>query len=303
MTFSIQKSKIEIGKNTTEGVSTKIDQGRTMLHQILNLNYLLIKTDKETKSIHINQAETNDFLSLNILRELQALFEWIEDHIEINSIWLTLPRIELKKNDLHNAKLVDLEEYTVLVCELIEKMYALPQTIIVDMGENCDNFAFDLAMAADTRVAHQNINCSLNHQSLGLIPFLTPQLVVSFPILKNWHQAPIKKLSVHNLHQQGILYSDYSSDNEKEHIKKDITFGINALPPVSRIQGKHSHYLSIKKRLKELIDLQRKTVNATLYSHDWGRDKSEQLKARSMREILKQTQEIVLSKKEKIALS
>lgn len=214
---------------------------------IFNYNTISVELQPSTKSLTVtlNRPEHENAINIEMLFELEGLFGWLSNHLEVNSV-------VLKGTDNYFSCGFDQHELSIMTTEKMKKymtrfqklvfgMHYLPQTIICDLGSGASGMAIELSLGADIRIANED--CSLDFSCLrkgwiscaGGVSLLSN--MVGSSMARQWllSGAMIKG---EKLEYTGFLLSLYPTNDDAaiDHLLSEI----KQQAPVARIQTKRA---------------------------------------------------------------
>ncbi|OFZ27453.1 MAG: hypothetical protein A2381_02845 [Bdellovibrionales bacterium RIFOXYB1_FULL_37_110] len=269
--------------------------------KLFNFNTLNIDLNKETKSLTVtlNRKESWNAINFEMIFELEQIFSWACERIEINSILLTsdldIFSSGFEYKEFLNTPEHKIQKYLQKFQKIIYSMFMLPQTIIIDLKKGASGAACELAIGADIRFAHQQSTIHFNHLEMGLIPscggigFLSS--IIPKSTAKNWILSG-SSISMHELLQSGFIFKSYSDD------EKLIAAQLNHIcqqSQVARMQAKRSMLEPVLSELNHTLEFEKNFAFGTMYAPDWKKsleakingDKPDFISARDFKEVLK----------------
>ena len=247
--------------------------------EIFNFNTLKTHICSKTKTLFLQlvqpEPSKKNLINRELLIELESLFSWLSQHIEIHSVVIT-------GQDKYFSKGFDLDEFITLpekqFQELLEKyqklvyvMFFLPQTIIANLQSGGAGAGLELAMGADIRLAYEENHFSFDHLKQALVPsgggigFSTELIPNSF--IRSWLLSP-HSIDNQALKGSGFIHTFLNRDEEKK-VLTDILTNISNQAPVARIQTKRSLLEAILPGLDRAIKFEKKFALAGLAMNDW----------------------------------
>ena len=252
-----------------------------MKTEIFNFNTLKVHICSKTKALFLQlvqpEPSKKNLINEKLLIELESLFSWLSQHIEVHSVVIT-------GQDNYFSKGFDLDEFVDLpekrFQELLEKyqklvyvMFFLPQTIIANLQSGGAGVGLELAMGADIRLAYEENYFSFDHLKQALVPsgggigFSSELIPSSF--IRSWLLSP-HSIDNQALKGSGFIHTFLNKD-EEEKILSDILINISNQAPVARIQTKRSLLEAILPGLDRAINFEKKFALAGLAMNDWKR--------------------------------
>lgn len=208
------------------------------------------------------------------INELEIFFNWVCNHLEVNSILITSNSSILSSGfDLKEFKALSQKEFETTLSKfqlLIYSMFFLPQTIVMDLKEETQEAGAEFSVGADIRIAKNGVKINFNHLSKGLVPtcggigFL--ESIVPQTFARKWI------LSANNIPQTDLLNSglihEFYDDNNLN-LAHDYLKKISELPPVPRIQAKRSLLESLLPKIDRTREFESKFAIAGMNLGDW----------------------------------
>ena len=105
-----------------------------------------------------------------VTQECEQLLGWLSGHLEINTLYWRNGQVldlALAPEEQQNLTAAELDTLYKRWYRLILALYALPQTMLFDLGHGVRDLAAELACAADFRLAHQTCHISFGHLTKG----------------------------------------------------------------------------------------------------------------------------------------
>jgi len=247
------------------------------MHQFFDYKHIQIDFNFDTKSI--KAAILPEFLTNDLLSELENFFNWLASKKEVHSVLLSSHNDFFSKGinpkELKAMEPEDLQLYSSKVYKLSLAMLYLPQCFIIDAKKGASNFAIELMAGADLRVAASNAKFHLNHLGLGLLPASGGMSILASDLPSAFFKALSSGFNkdVKSLISIGWLASSYT---QKDHSKsiQSVLKEIYSQSPVERVQLKS--FLN-QDRIVQIKDLRQKEVRyfkACLITQDWQDSKS-----------------------------
>ncbi len=252
-------------------------------------NYLTLSTrlEKTTRTLFVtlNRPDWQNALRLEMLFELESLFAWCVNKVEINSIFINscAPFFSngIDPHSFRDLSATSLERINTKLQKIIYSMMQLPQTIIMDLGEGCGTLASEFSLGADIRMCSQDARISFNHSHFGLIPaaggMSMLSVLVSPSYARNWVLSgmPIQKMA---LLKSGFVTHLYDTESRSLKIQ-ELLEHISFLAPVQRIQSKLGLFECLRSQFEAGMTMDKKIARASMVSEDWRMIKPEEKKA------------------------
>ncbi len=278
-----------------------------MKTEIFNFNTLKVHVTSKTKTLFLQliqpEESKKNLINEEMLDELESLFSWLSQHIEVNSVVIT-------GQDKYFSKGFDLDEFIKLpekhFQKLLEKyqklvyvMFFLPQTIIVNLQGGGIGPGLELAMGADIRLAYQENYFSFDHLKQALIPsgggIGFSKEIIPNSFIRNWLLSP-HSIDNQALKGSGFIHNFLNKD-EEEGVLSEMLTNISNQAPVVRIQTKRSLLEAILPGLDRAIIFEKKFALAGLAMNDWKKKINNSKKSPSQ-EFVKARDLSLLLKKE-----
>lgn len=244
---------------------------------LYTLKGLSLKLLKETKSLKITISGLNcdGKMDWKVIRGLRQIFNWTHQHLEVETVVIENRFHEFNGHNLDNfldQEASDVLNYFKEYQELIHQMIKSPQLIVLDQGIFCTTSIFDFALAADVRVAHENIKYENDLRENCLIPTNALSTLGAHmfgkAMIKSMYFNPIN----HNMNQKikdASVDHFYSSDEEKDQKLKTILMDNLRYSAVSRIQTKSLFQQEIENQLNYSFQKNLEYLNASLISGEF----------------------------------
>ncbi len=246
-----------------------------------NYKTIDIELNKETASLGVILKSN---ISTELVFELESLFAWTSNKLEIASIYIKsnqdefLPYFDSK--ELHSYDSDKMNNFVTSFRKLIMGMLYLPQTVICDIGSKCSALGSELILGADIRVSSKNANVSWNHLQLGLAPvcggigFL--EALIGSNKAKHWILLN-KTISGNNLFSEGLIHEVCEEQAELD----ELLLTIKEQSPVSRIQTKRAFLETISEKINYALEIETKIASASLMTNDFKKEKNKFISARN----------------------
>ena len=146
---------------------------------LFNYNTLEAGLNMDTRSmtVRLNRPAQEHAINREMLFELEGLFAWAAEHLEVKSIHLssTLSSENLfcsgwDKEELRKLDKDKMAEQFQKLQKLIYSFFFLPQTIIIDLKNGARGIGSELSIGADLRVMNENGELHFDHLNRGLVP-------------------------------------------------------------------------------------------------------------------------------------
>lgn len=258
------------------------------MNQLFNYSTINVSLHKATRTLKIQFKQNAKHINLEALFELESIFAWASNRVEINSIFLCSETgffsEGINKELLANMSANKIKKISEKLQVIVHAMYHLPQTIVIDMGDGSFDIASELALGADVRVCSKGACIAFNHSRVGLVPssggigFLT--VIVGQAMARNWVLTG-KEIGTNQLLMSGFISEQYDSTNREDCIE-DILESINSCAPVQRIQTKLGLLESARLEFERAKKYERSISDAAMTSEDWKENNGNHMKAKSM---------------------
>ena len=210
---------------------------------------------------------------MEMLEDLESLFSWLIQHIEIQSVLLIGSGNKLgnglSPEDLIKMEFSQLQKLTQKLHRLIYSMFFLPQTIVTHLKDGAKGLHAELSLGADIRICHKDATVHFNQLSEGMIPasggigFLSA--LISPAQAKSWHLIK-DHIPTNELHQSGFIHR---FEKFEESIYIPLLEKISKQSPVARIQCKRSLLETIIGQLDRSIERDSQFAFAGMSTNDW----------------------------------
>lgn len=139
---------------------------------LFSYNNLEIKISSQTKTLFVYFK--NAHLDLETLFELESLTQWLQTHIEVQSLVLTTEQevfpLAPDTETLGRWSNENLRKFQQKLARLIWSLHKIPQTVIADMKRGTNSFGIELALAADLIFIGQDGEWDFDYLRRGVVP-------------------------------------------------------------------------------------------------------------------------------------
>ncbi len=262
---------------------------------LFNYNTLKVSLKKEPRSlvVELNRPQNQNAINSEMIFELESLFSWCANRIEIHSILLSSTS-EIFSCGLDKEEAKNLPEEKFIknmnkLQKLIYSMFFLPQTIIADLKDGASGLGAELALGADLRLARPGAKIAFNHLTKGFAPacggigFLGALVPKSFA--KNWLLSG-RPIATEALTTSGLILELYTSADTIT----DVLSSIASQSPVARIQTKRAFLETMMAELDHALKFESQLSTASLTTGDWKKamnDEKNFMSAMEMAQVLK----------------
>lgn len=224
----------------------------------------------ETKGLEISFRE--EFISTEMLFELESILAWCTTHTEVKSILFTsfgdnflqgFNYEEFKNYDAEKIQKLNSKLHTI-----IQSLTYLPQTIVVDMKNSSKNEGLTISLAADIRFAKPEAKFKFDELTHGLMNASGLFSVVSDKINKTVLRALTLSGIEFGISEINDLGGYTFTNGELESVLKNI----NQQASVARVQTKCAH-IGLVDETKKAQEFMQKLLNATLEANDYKKEK------------------------------
>jgi enoyl-CoA hydratase/carnithine racemase len=264
---------------------------------IFNYQTFNCHLDKSTRSLWVELAANQNYINLEFLFEFESILAWLSSHIEIHSVIIKSTNAGfsegLNLEQIGNMTENNLNKLIKKTRKLSYAMLHLPQTIIVDLGQQANNLALELAIGADIRIAHDDIKAHFNHCHHGLMPasgaLSMLQKMIPHSFARNWLTSA-EPITINSLINSGFVYASYNQSN-REGVIQNLLKNINQQSPTQRIQTKCGLLESLRSDIEVLMNFEDSLFKASTVNHDWKEikklDEAKPMPAKSMATVVK----------------
>jgi len=244
---------------------------------LFNYNTLEAHLNLEGHSltIRLNRPAREHALNCEMLLELEDLFTWAANHMEVKSILLssTFSGKNLfcsgwDQEELKTLNKDKLAEQFEKLQKLIYSFFFLPQTLIVDLKHGSRGVGSELCLGADMRVMHEKGDLHFDHLNRGLVPscggigFLSE--IVGQTNARNWVLSG-EPVDSDQLQKTGLLYKTYDAKTPVFALLKTLS----KQSPTARIQAKRSFLETIMSKFEKAIEAEKLCSLPGLQITDW----------------------------------
>ncbi len=253
------------------------------MSSLFNYSTLQVSLEKETKTLKIllNRPENRHAINTEMIFELESVFAWATNKIEIDSIYISSTKCIDHTVDLFSCGIdhtqfhrFNQEKFQKLLSRIRKIIFAcfhLPQTIIIDYKDGAEGIAAELGIGADIRLASDQTKLNFNHLNLGHTPLCGGiaylSKIVPSATAKSWLLSA-SDISISSLQGSGYISELHSQENRSQKITS-LLKNINAQAPVQRIQCKNALNMPILQELRDNALIEDKTANSSLATADW----------------------------------
>lgn len=260
--------------------------------KIFNYTTIDVELIKSTRTLQITLNKNSEYISVEVLFELESILAWTASKVEIHSILICSSQNEFSKGinleSLPNLKERQLQKITTKLQKITQALYHLPQTVIIDLGMGAKNIAAELAIGADIRIAHINSNIKFDHIYHGLVPCSGGMgmlnATVGSTFTKNWILLG-DEIPTQHLINSGFLLQTY--DGNHKQVVSNILNRINQQSPVQRVQTKMGLFQGIKDSIEKATIFEQQIGKAARICQDWKEKRVDQMPAKSMSKAVK----------------
>jgi len=247
------------------------------MFQLFNYTTLSTKLEKSTRSLHItlNRPDRNNALHQEMLFELESLLAWCTARVEINSIYIDSctsyfsPGLEAEA--LPGMSAQQLEKLSARLHKIIFALMQMPQTVIVDLGDGAANWAMELALGADIRIASVNAELKFDHTRFGLVPAAGGMSFLSHLVPAGFARAWLatgSNISMEQREASGLIHRSYDS-TERSHLVHHLLKSVAEQAPVQRIQTKLGLFEAQRPAIEAALTQDLKIAKASRVAEDW----------------------------------
>lgn len=261
------------------------------MFNLFNYNTLDVKLKKETKSLLIFFKKDKNYITHETLFELESIFAWAANRLEISSIILDSHN-EFFNEGLHKDRLPGygaekLSKMCAKLQKIVHAMLHLPQVIIVNLKAGAFDLASELSLGADFRICSHDAMIAFNHNLIGLTPSsggisILTQLMGN-TLSRQWLLSG-KKIEISKLINTGFIYQSYDL-GEASFIIDELAMSVNQSAPIQRIQTKLALLECMRESVDQAMESERKIAKASLVSEDWKSE--DHMPAKHMQEAIK----------------
>lgn len=246
------------------------------MNSIFNYQTLAVCLDRDTRTLII--TFNKEYLSFEVLFELESILAWTTNKIEIKSILLNSSHPHFcnghELNSLRNMSREKLEKFSKKLQKINYSLQCMSQTVICDLGLGAKNIGVELAMACDIRLAESECKIELNHTKIGLIPCSGGIAILSKIIgsahAKNWILSGIP-INENQIIQSGFVFKSYFKANREQDCQ-EILSGICTQSEVGRIQTKLGLSENNREHIEVFNQFENRLASAAMISEDWKED-------------------------------
>lgn len=231
-------------------------------------NYQKISTSLllETKGLEV--IFKDEFISEELLNELEEVFTWCMSHTEVKSILLTSKHDSflqgINHEEIKNESSLKIKKLYKKLNSVIIQMINLPQTIVVDLKNGAKNEGITLSLACDVRISALNPKFQFNHLSKGLIYADGLISVMAMQLNSIMLKSLILSETEFSINEINLLGAFTFNQTTAEVILQNI----NGQSNISRAQTK-CHFALNLESIEKNSKIAEKLLNATLKTEDF----------------------------------
>ncbi len=237
-----------------------------------NYNILNVSLSRQTRTCFVTVANDGQFFNTTTyLNELENLFDWLTNKIEINSVVFRYKAEKIELFKAEELRFFDEKNLGSTLQQLARLSWAqvlLPQTIIWSFQKEACPFSLELAMGGDIRYCAPSFSVTFNQLDKGITPMggmntLTNEKGNSAKIMQ--YLLSSQSVGADALISSGLIGKTLYSENEIE----DVVARIAKQSPTARIQTKRSFNNSLIKQMEEVFLEEVSFANSTLATGDF----------------------------------
>ena len=239
---------------------------------ILNYNTLNVSLTRQTRTCFVTIANDQKFFNTSTyLKELEDLFDWLSNKVEINSVVFKFASEDielLKKEELRFFDEKTLGNTLQLLARLSWAQVLLPQTVLWSFQKSACPFSLELAMGGDIRYCAPSFSVAFDQLNKGITPMggmntLTNEKGNSAKIMQFLLSS--QNVGADALISAGLIGKTLFDENEIE----DIVSRIAKQSPMARIQTKRSFNNELIKKMEEVLLEEITFANSTIATGDF----------------------------------
>lgn len=235
-----------------------------------------LKKNTRTLVIKLDRSQEDNAINMQMIQELQTLFNWCAKHIEVYSILFTSSQTYFScgfnKKEIRQLSNKEIQNQIIKLQNLVYSMFFLPQTIVFDLRAKAQGVALELAIPADIRLARTGCQICFDHLLDGLVPacggigFLSE--LIPRASLKSWILSA-DQINLDVLISTGLIHDVYFDEVRiEEELQK-----IFKQSQVARIQTKRSFLESILPQLEKALSFEKQFAFPSLSTEDWKKER------------------------------
>lgn len=258
---------------------------------LFDYTHFEVSLERQTKNCTVTiQSESNTLDSQIFVHELERLFSWLSNKLEISSVLIEFNGQMKLLNDsfIRDTAPNNFIDLCHKVQELTWIQLLLPQTIIWDMGDISDYHMWELSYGGDIRLCDDEAVLHTNILEKGLCPLFSGPSMLN----KMFNFSKIKahincglELSANELLETGIAHFKNSFG-----LRKSLVTKIAKQSSVTRIQNKRSMNNELIEDMQDMMNKDREFAHASLVTGDWKNfvNKRDFVNPRELGKILKE---------------
>jgi len=239
---------------------------------LFHYNTLIVKLFPLTKSlkVYLNQ----EYINKEMLFELEGLFSWLGNHIEVSSVYLSSTGSIFSKGfnneDIKNSESEKFQSYLERIQKLTHSMCYLPQTFIVDIKQGAFSEASEIILGADIIIANEKSSLTFNHLVQGRIPQSGGIGLLNSKVGHSRAQSWVmlgKEVKINELISSGLIYKTYNEDDKNP--ETELLETISNQSQISRIQAKRALLESVIGQMENSKIYESIFAKAAISVEDW----------------------------------
>jgi len=205
---------------------------------LFSFNNLEVKISSETKTLFVFiQPER---LNLETLFELEGLTQWLQSHIEVQSVVISnehaLFPLSPSDETLGRWSVDQLKHFQQKLSRVVWAFHKVPQTVIADCKMGTDSFGIELALCADIVLLDYEGEMHFDYLEKGIVPMSGGVSLLAEAV--GAHRARRWLLSTSSVSSEELEACGWiQAINDREQIV-DILKKINQQSSIARIQLK-----------------------------------------------------------------
>ena len=265
--------RISYGDNELYFRKWELEPKDGIMDSIFNYNTLDVSIHSPTKSmmIKLNRSDGNA-INLEMIFELETLFNWLSRHLEVQSVCLTgegdVFTSGLDHGEIENMSDEKFKKMLARMQKFSYFLFFLPQTIIVDFKSHAMGIGMELTAGADIRLAKKDIIIKMDYLNQGFVPVcggigLLGEVIPKH-YLRSWFMSG-QPLRAKELDKSGFIQEFY---DDRPSLEKHLNSIANQAP-VPRIQCKRSLLESVLPEINRALDYEKAIAFAGMHLGDW----------------------------------
>lgn len=209
---------------------------------LLQLQTMKVFLQTDVKNLYVEFQDHT--IKKQTLLDLKEMIDWLEQHIEVDSVLLTSVHKSFgegwDQEELLSLTTSEVETSLNDLRQIVFSLIQLPQTIVADLKKGASGASIELALGADIRIMEENGRLVFNHLQNGMAPASSGIGMLSALMgraqAKNWIQTSLP------IPSQALMASGFIQElyNFQDGYTDTLLDAISHQSPVARVQAKRA---------------------------------------------------------------